>query len=205
MGIVYVLINPAFEGYVKIGKTTDLVQRLKSLDNTSVQLAFRCVHAVEVDDMDNVERLCHAVFADHRTRKTREFFEVDPQRVIAALKLANGKDVTPKDDIAEDAESIKAMNSVSKAKRRAYSLMEANLKIGDILKYANNEAITATVISDRKVQFEHQDSSLSSSALTLLQRDGYNWQKVNGWLYWTFEGETVAERLNRILSEEENE
>ena len=120
MGIVYVLINPAFEWYVKIGKTTDLVQRLKSLDNTSVPLAFRCVHAVEVDDMDNVERLCHAVFADHRTRKTREFFEVDPQRVIAALKLANGKDVTPKDDIAEDAESIKAMNSVSKAKRRAY-------------------------------------------------------------------------------------
>ena len=52
MGIVYVLINPAFEGYVKIGKTTDLVQRLKSLDNTSVPLPFRCVHAVEVDDME---------------------------------------------------------------------------------------------------------------------------------------------------------
>lgn len=34
-GTVYVLTNPAMDGYVKIGKTTNLLQRLKSLDNTS--------------------------------------------------------------------------------------------------------------------------------------------------------------------------
>lgn len=50
MGIVYVLTNAAFDGYVKIGKTTNLEQRLRSLDNTSVPLPFRCVYAVEVDD-----------------------------------------------------------------------------------------------------------------------------------------------------------
>ena len=50
MRIVYVLINPAFENYVKVGKTTNLEQRLRSLDNTSVPLPFRCVFAVEVDD-----------------------------------------------------------------------------------------------------------------------------------------------------------
>ena len=50
MGIVYILNNPAFDNYVKIGRTIDIEQRMKQLDNTSVPLPFRCVFAVEVDD-----------------------------------------------------------------------------------------------------------------------------------------------------------
>ena len=75
------LINDAFDGYVKIGKTVNLEQRLRQLDNTSVPLPFRCVYAVSVPDMDTIERLAHGAFADHRTRSNREFFEVDPSRV----------------------------------------------------------------------------------------------------------------------------
>ena len=85
LGVVYVIVNSAFENYVKISKTTNLQQRLRSLDNTSVPLPFRCLYAVEVDDENHVEHLLHQVFADHRTRTTREFFEVDAQRVIAAI------------------------------------------------------------------------------------------------------------------------
>ena len=50
MGIVYVLSNPAFDDYVKIGRTNNLDRRLRELDTTSVPLPFRCVYAVEVDD-----------------------------------------------------------------------------------------------------------------------------------------------------------
>ena len=73
-GTVYVLVNEAFDSYVKIGKTTNLEQRLKQLDNTSVPLPFRCVYAVEVPDMNTIERLAHSAFADHRVRNNREFF-----------------------------------------------------------------------------------------------------------------------------------
>ena len=201
MGIVYVLTNPAFEGYVKIGKTTNLPQRLRSLDNTSVPLPFRCIFAVEVDDEHLVEGLLHKVFADHRTRSTREFFEVDVQRVVAAMRLTQGKDVTPKDDIAEDAEGIKAMERATRKPRKTYSLFDAGLKIGDILHYANNDSITAEVVAPKKIVFEGKEESLSSSALTLLRRDGYSWNTCNGWVFWMFENETIAERLERILAE----
>jgi hypothetical protein len=39
----------------------------------------------------------------------------------------------------------------------------------------------------------------------LIQRDGYKWRTVNGWNFWMFENETVAERLNNILEEQVTE
>lgn len=200
MGVVYVLTNSAFEDYVKVGRTTNLEQRLKQLDNTSVPLPFRCVYAVEVEDDSLVEKLVHQAFADHRTRTTREFFEIDPQRVIAALKLTNGRDVTPKSDIAEDEEGTKALEKATRKPRKSYKISDADVQIGDTVYFANNDKITAQVISDKKILFEGKETSLSKSALTLLNRDGYTWQNVNGWQYWMFKDETIAERLKRILT-----
>ena len=205
ISIIYVLTNPAFENYVKIGKTKNLEQRLRSLDNTSVPLPFRCVYAVKVENVDKVEKLLHQTFADHRTRSTREFFEIDPQRVIAALKLTGAKDVTPRGDIAEDNESIEALQKAEGKKRRQYSLLEAGLKIGDLIYYVNDETITAEIISEKQISFEGGATSLSASALILLHRDGYTWKTVNGWDYWSFKNETIAERLRRLLGREDNE
>lgn len=202
MGVVYVLTNAAFDSYVKIGKTNNLEQRLRSLDNTSVPLPFRCVYAVEVDDENEVERLLHQAFADHRTRSTREFFEVDAQRVISAMKLTRGRNVTPKDDIAEDEEGLRAIEKASRKKRKVYSLFDANLKLGDVLYYSNDNQITATVVAAKKILFEGSETSLSSAAHTLIRREGYTWSSVNGWNFWMFEDETIAERLNNILAEQ---
>lgn len=204
MGIVYVLSNPAFDTYVKVGRTTDLVQRLRSLDNTSVPLPFRCIFAIEVENELEVERLVHQAFANHRTRTTREFFEIDARHVIAALKLTGGREVTPKSDIAEDREGIEALDK-AESKRRSYSFADAGIKVGDILTYSRNDQVTATVVGEKKIEFEGVVTSLSKAALTLLHREGYTWQTVNGWNFWTLEDETVAERLHRLELEQADE
>ena len=130
MGIVYALINPAFENYVKVGKTTNLEQRLRSLHNTSVSPPFRCVFAVELDDENEVERLSHQVFADNRTKTMHAFFEVDAQRVITVMKLTRVKDVTRKHDIPEDEKGVRAMEKAARKPRKLYSLFDANLSVG---------------------------------------------------------------------------
>ena len=198
MGIVYVLSNPAFENYVKIGRTIDLEQRLKQLDNTSVPLPFRCVFAIEVDDANSVERLVHQTFADVRVRSTREFFEIDPQRVISALMLTNGRDVTPKKDIAEDDEGIEALER-KVSKRRVNKFSDAHVNPGDILSYAKDDSISATVVSENKIEFEGETLSLSKAALKLLHREGYTWKQANGWVYWMKDGETLSERIDRFV------
>lgn len=53
--IIYVLINEAMPGYVKIGKTNNLEQRIRSLDNTSVPLPFECFYATPKKDFVETE------------------------------------------------------------------------------------------------------------------------------------------------------
>lgn len=204
MAIVYVLSNPAFDRYVKVGRTSDLEQRLRQLDNTSVPLPFRCEFAIEVDDEVEVERLVHQAFADVRIRSSREFFEIEPQRVIAALKLTGGKDITPKEDVAEDAEGIEALERTV-AKRRSYSFDDAHVSVGDVLVYTRDESVTATVVADKKIEFEGEVISLSRAALTLLHRDGYKWKQANGWAYWMKDGETMGERVERFAPAEDED
>ncbi|KPA22692.1 hypothetical protein shim_09790 [Shimia sp. SK013] len=204
MAVVYVLVNPAFDNYVKIGRTANLEQRLRALDNTSVPLPFRCVYAVEVGDDAGVERLVHNAFADHRTRTGREFFEIDPQRVISALKLTNGRDVTPHRDIADDDEGLIALER-AEGRRRIIGLYDVGLKAGDVLTFANDEQLTATVVSNKKVDFEGETQSISSSALRILNRTGYEWRTVNGWQYWQLDGETLSERRKRLEEEQSDD
>ena len=54
-GIVYVMGNPAIPDIVKIGKTKNLTDRMRSLYTTGVPLPFRCVYAKQVEDMDYVD------------------------------------------------------------------------------------------------------------------------------------------------------
>lgn len=115
-----------------------------------------------------------------------------------------GKEVTPKSDIAADEDGLKALEN-RKPKRRVWTLLDAELKAGDILTFTRDENVTATVIDERKIEFRGNSASVSGAALTLLHELGYTWKTVNGWGYWLYDGETIGERLNRLLEEREGE
>ncbi|SHN90827.1 hypothetical protein BHECKSOX_987 [Bathymodiolus heckerae thiotrophic gill symbiont] len=85
--IVYVLTNPSIPDIVKIGMTTDLTTRMRSLYNSSVPVPFECYFACTVEDMSFVERQLHDGFDDFRVNPKREFFRVDPERVVSILKM----------------------------------------------------------------------------------------------------------------------
>ena len=79
-GIIYVLSNPAMPDIVKIGKTTNINQRLSSLYSSGVPLPFKCVYAKEVDDMNFAEVKLHAGLSSTRINEKREFFWKCSQR-----------------------------------------------------------------------------------------------------------------------------
>ncbi len=195
--IIYILINESMPGYVKIGRTTNLEQRIRSLDTTSVPLPFECFYACTVQDADFVEKQLHDAFLDHRIRSSREFFEISPERVVSALKIAELEDVTPGKDYVESEEDQQALNQARK-RRAVFNFKMAQIPVGAELVFVNDENIKAKVIDNRLIEINGEVTSPSASAQKLL---GYSYQ-VQGTIYWMYEGETLDERRRRIESED---
>ena len=100
-GYVYIFTNKSFrEGWVKIGKTTDIKKRLTQLDNTSCPLPFDVYATLKTRRYDEAEDFVHE-FISHfnqslRIRPNREYFNVAPEEALDILyqvkKLMNEPD-----------------------------------------------------------------------------------------------------------------
>ena len=201
-GIIYVLTNAAMPGYTKVGKTTSSIeQRIRELDTTGVPLPFECFYAARVADIDFVERQLHEAFGDHRVRPRREFFSVPPERVQSALILAALEDVTPKNDVVEDADDQAALNRARRV-RSNFNFKMVDIAPGAELTFAKDPTTTAIVVDHKRIEFEGERTSLSQSALTIARRLGYQSSAVSGPAYWEYEGETLDERRRRMESED---
>lgn len=85
-GYVYILTNPSFrEDWVKIGKTTNMEERLKTLYNTSLPLPFEVFATMKTIKYNEAEKLVHHYierFTNLRIEKKREFFNIKPEEAL---------------------------------------------------------------------------------------------------------------------------
>ncbi len=199
--IVYILTNPAMEGYIKIGHTTkNLSQRLKDLDNTSIPMPFECEFAIEVDDAKQAERLMHEAFDNMRVNPRREFFEMSPTGAIAALRLTGGEEVDLHADESLDASDVEVREKLKR--RKPFNFTMLGIVIGSELYFKLDPDIKCIVKGNNKVEFEENETSLSGSAITLLRKKfGYKLTNASGADYWCFDGETLYARRIRLENE----
>ncbi|MFA6504041.1 MAG: GIY-YIG nuclease family protein [Patescibacteria group bacterium] len=200
--IIYVLTNEAMPGYVKIGKTNNnLEQRVKDLSaSTSVPLPFTVFYACSVKDANFVEHQLHDAFDNNRVNPRREFFQIAPERVVAALKLAELENITPNQDLIETNEDREAHNEALDRRGR-FNFEIVKIPLGAEIYFSRDESKKAKVVdlhSSKSIEFNDQITSLSDSARILL---GVNYG-VAGTDYWMFEGETLDERRRRVESGE---
>ena len=198
MGIVYVLSNPAFDSYVKVGRTIDLEQRLRQLDNTSVPLPFRCVFAIEVDDDVAVEKLVHQAFADVRVRTTREFFEIDAVQASVLLDQLGIEDVTPQINAENETIDKQSRDAAKRliSRRPNLNFDEMSIPPGSILQFTNTED-TVEVSGPKKVIFRGTEMSLTRATRDLL---GLSYS-VQPTPHWRFNGELLQDIYNRTYVE----
>ena len=195
--IVYVLTNPSIPDIIKIGMTTDLTTRMRSLYNSSVPVPFECYFACTVNDMSFVEKQLHDGFDDFRVNPKREFFRIDPERVVSILKMVMIEDVTPKEDIVEDEIDQRSLDKEKKIRGR-FNFDMIDVPVGSTLSFVKDPTIISTVLDNHKIEFEGEKHSLSSSTLKIVHRLGYTWKQVSGPTYWMYEGETLNERRSRM-------
>ena len=194
--VIYVLTNRAMPGLVKIGRTDQPVElRMRQLDSTGVPLPFECFAAWQVGSGIVAEKALHTAFGDHRIRDRREFFSVSPDKPTAILKAFGINDVTPKGDVVEEDDDLRALEK-ARSRRPRFSFDMVGVNLGDTLESVFDDSITCTVTDGNKVIFREQTMSLSQSALIVAQESGRNWTAVAGPDYWKFEDRTLTDLRN---------
>lgn len=194
--IVYVLTNPAMPGIVKIGKTTQLEveERMKQLYGTGVPVPFDCAFACQVKDATEVEKALHFAFGAGRINPNREFFKIEPERVIAVLKLLKVEDITTQVEQTIESDVTPAdkqsAQNLKDARRPRMNFHELSIPNGSVL-VSKDGQFEATVIGDKKVQFNGASCSLTAATRKILNLpDDYALQPSP---HWTFNGKTLKE------------
>lgn len=199
--IIYILINEAMPGYVKVGKTSDnLAQRVRDLSaSTSIPLPFTVFYACKVQDANFVEHQLHDAFDNNRVNPRREFFQIAPERIVSALKLAEVENLTPRNNLIETHEDKEAHEEALERRGR-FNFETAGIPLGAEIYFGRDETKKAKVVdlhSAKSIEFNGEITSLSTSAQKIL---GYSYG-IAGTDYWMYEGETLDERRRRIENE----
>ncbi|GHT85322.1 hypothetical protein FACS1894137_09460 [Spirochaetia bacterium] len=196
-GIVYLLSNPAMPEIIKIGFTTrdNLDDRLQELFTTSVPVPFECEYACKVNDCKSVEDALHIAFGPHRIHPKREFFKIEPDQAIAILELLKVADVTSNvtEEINKTTSLIdkEAGENLKRQRRPPLNFQEMGIPVGSklVFLYNDDKTIESTVISEKKVEFNGNEYSLTRLTRELLGVE----HDVQPTRYWSYLGRVLRE------------
>lgn len=207
-GIVYLLTNPVMPGLVKIGMTTqeDIDKRMKELYTTGVPVPFECKFACKVKKSDclKIEKALHKAFDPQRINQNREFFRINVEQAQAILELFHHEDIT--EDVSEEiqndlTEEDKAASVKAKAaKRSPLNFYEMGMQKGDILIWKDDPTISVTIISERKVCHEGEETSISALSAKL---KGYKVKHIQPTPHWLFNDRVLSEIYDETYPFEE--
>lgn len=89
-GYIYILVNPAFPGLVKLGYTDNLSRRLKELNSeTSTPYPFHCYASLMVEERLgdlHLHKLIDTINPELRASKNREFYAMSPETAFTILE-----------------------------------------------------------------------------------------------------------------------
>lgn len=103
-GVIYILTNPSFPDYVKIGYADDIDRRLKELNRSEcIPFAFRIYATYDVSTrlkdlklhnlIDNLNPNLRSIETFNGQRRVREFYAMSPEdayRILEAIAEING-------------------------------------------------------------------------------------------------------------------
>ena len=210
-GVIYILQNPAFKEYVKIGYAHDIEKRLRQLNRSeTIPFAFRVYAIYEVKsaltDME-LHKLIDNLNPDLRTietfdgkKRVKEFYAMSPEdaySILESIAKISGtidclKRLTPEgheildDEIANDVKE--------NARRGPFRFSEVGIKVGEKIVYIEDASIQPVVVDDRHIEWNNQTTSLSALAQQL---KNFN-HAVQGTLWFTYKGVKLTELRDQM-------
>lgn len=207
-GYIYILTNPSFPEYVKIGYADDVDKRLNQLNKTEcTPFAFRLYATYEVPNrladkklhslLDMFDANLRAVDELNGKKRVKEFYAMQPDKAYHALELiAELTDTTDRLILHEKSNKDKTEDELANSIRRPkFNFKSLGIKPGEFLEYIHDNKIKVKVLNDdRLVEYEGKEYHLSNLAQQLLGKPF----RVQGPLYFSYKGEVLTELRDRL-------
>lgn len=212
-GVIYILTNPSFPEYVKIGYADDINARVAQLNRSEcTPFAFRIFATLNVPNRladKNIHALIDKFKPELRAKdkvngkiRIREFFAISPEEALELLSIIGGiYGETPirfEQTKTEKKEETDAINvNINSERRSPFSFYKCGIKKGEYVFYINDTNIKCKVVSDRSIEYRGKQTSVSALAQELLNAH----HPVQGTLYFTYNDEVLSARRKRLEDE----
>ncbi len=180
VGAIYILKNPSFPDYIKIGYADDVYSRLKTLnDKSAVPFAFRLYAYYKVNHRledktvhEIIDKLNPSLRAkdniDGKERK-REFFEMsaeDAYDILRCIAKINGLEdnlvlVEPTAKEMEDEDEATTKRKSTQLPKMDWLIEQGIINIGDEVYLINHPEEVATVVDAKNVEYKGEKMSFN--------------------------------------------
>ncbi len=214
-GVIYILKNPSFPDYVKIGYADNIENRLQQLNNSEcTPFAFRVYATYEVDSrlsdlkihsiIDRLNPNLRSVENRNGKKRVREFYAMSAEDAYALLEAIaeihnytyrlKKWELSQEDMKAEkDAEEIK---EETRARKTNFSFADCDIPLGAVLIHTENPSITCTIADDRRIEYNGETMYITPFA-KLVSGKKYITQGPKYLLeHFTYNGKLLKEIIN---------
>lgn len=196
-GYIYIMTNPCLQNMVKIGYAKDVEERRKQLSTTALPYDYEVYATYETPgklEDKKLHKLIDNLNPDLRVSKNREFFVMSPEDaydLLEAIAMISGSQDKLQKGNGSD------VVTEQKTKKPAVNFQKCNIPIGAELVFTDDPNVKVTVVTDRKVQYNNEITSLSAVAKNI---KGYS---IAGPSCFSYNGKIVAEIARETQWKEE--
>ena len=216
-GVIYILTNPSFRDYVKIGYADDVQRRLQQLNRSEcIPFAFRVYATYEVNSrlsdlkihsiIDKLNPNLRSIDNFNGQKRVREFYAMTPEdaySILEAIAEIHGctdrlKRFPLSETEARAEETAEDIEEQRKERLAPFSFALCQIPVGAAIEYCNRadekSGLICTVVDDHSVEYDGKKWSLSALAAMLMQS---KWS-VAGPRYFKYNGEWLNDIRKRL-------
>lgn len=215
-GYIYIMTNPSFPEYVKIGYAKDVKQRLDELNRSSaVPFAFRIYATYEVDSelsdkklhsiLDKLNPELRSTEEINGKKRVREFYAMTPEDaydILDAIAEINGfkhrlKKWKATAEEQKEEETAKEISEAHQERLAPFAFSMCNIAVGEQIEFSckgnDNDGTICTVVDDKHVAYQDETWSLTALAQFFTGK-----KPLAGPRFFKYKGEWLNDIRNRI-------
>ena len=225
-GYIYILTNPSFRDWVKIGYADNVEERVKQLNSTEcTPFAFRVYATYEVNTrlmdkkihtiIDKLNRNLRSIDEYNGQRRVREFFAISPEDAFAIFEaMAEINDCPERlkkweistESIREEelAETVaEEMENKRRARCANWTFDSWKIPAGAILINIDNPDIKCTVVDSKSVEYNGEVMSMTRLAKIVSGKESTSHGPGYVSQHFSYNGELLKDIENRVIEQNE--